>query len=196
LPKATNAETGLLAPLDRCFIVIPSRGGDVSVQLKSLPDITDTKSANYNFEPIMGRSSPFVTYSHSEQRTISMTLHFFVTNSEDITTNLRYLRAIQSAVYPRSSDIYPVIPPPICRIKCSELLAQKPVENGINTSMMSASQSAYSEPLCVILRSYSVKFPTEVSWDENTYLPWKFDIDTTWDVVFKNSELPGQERIL
>jgi hypothetical protein len=194
LPKAT-AENGSLTQIDKCFIVVPSKNGEVTIQLKSLPDITDTKSANYNFEPVMGRSSPFVTYSHSEQRTISMTLHLFVTNSEDISTNLTYLRAIQSAVYPRSSDVYPVIPPPVCRIKCSELLAQKPAGDELN-GMSSASQSSHSEPLCVILRSYSVKFPTEVSWDENTYLPWKIDIDTTWDVVYKNSKLPGQERIL
>jgi hypothetical protein len=45
------------------------------------------------------------------------------------------------------------------------------------------------------LKSYSVKFPTDVVWDQDFYVPYKFDVDTSWDVVYRSSELPGQERI-
>jgi hypothetical protein len=52
-----------------------------------------------------------------------------------------------------------------------------------------------AEPLCVVLRNYTVKFPTDVAWDENFYCPYKFDVETTWEAVYKSSDLPGQERI-
>ena len=86
---------------------------------------------------------------------------------------------LESAVYPRdaeSGSLAPFIPPPVCRIKCGSLLGDR--------------------ELCVILRSYSVKFPTDVPWDRDTYLPYKFDVDLSWEVVYKSSELPGQGRII
>jgi hypothetical protein len=106
-----------------------------------------------------------------------MQIHLVVSKPNDVTRNLRWLRAIQSAVYPRDgSGQAPFTPPPVCRIKCGKLLSE-------------------SEDLCVILKNYSVKFPTEVAWDEENFTPFKFDIDTTWDVVYKSANLPGQERI-
>ena len=166
--------SGDLMNLEDCWILIPIYG---IVRLHSLPEISDSKSASYADEPIIGRSFPLKTYSHSENRQISMTLHMFVRKQGDISLNLLVLRALESAVYPRQGSFgVPFIPPPVCKIKCGELLA--------------------SEPLCVILKSYSVKFPTDVAWDETTYCPYKFDIDTTWEVVYKSSDLPGQFRIL
>jgi hypothetical protein len=50
--------------------------------------------------------------------------------------------------------------------------------------------------LCVVLKQYSVSFPTDVIWDEQTYLPYKFDVDLTWEVVYSNDTLPGQDQIL
>jgi hypothetical protein len=49
--------------------------------------------------------------------------------------------------------------------------------------------------LCVVLRRYSVKLPTDVAWDEETYCPYKFDLETEWEVVYTSSDLPGAERI-
>ena len=106
-----------------------------------------------------------------------MQLHFIVSKPSDVAENLQKLRAIQSAVYPRDgANGAPFIPPPVCRIKCGSLL------------------SAQGE-VCVILKQYSVKFPTEVAWNENYFTPMKFDVDTTWEVVYASSDLPGQERI-
>jgi hypothetical protein len=148
---------------------------DDKIYARILPDISDSKSAQYNDEAIIGRSSPFKTYSHSENRTISWTSYFIVTEYRDIRRNLVDLRAIQSVTYPRDY-FQPYAPPPVCSIKCGRILGDT--------------------ALCVVLRSYTVKYPTDVSWDEETYLPYKFSVDMSWDVVYQSDNLPGYERIL
>jgi hypothetical protein len=186
MPKAT-LDNGSLIPISDCYIIIPIDGrgrsglsegeNEIKITLDILPDISDSKSANYNDETVIGRSSPLKTYSNSDNRSITMQLHFIVSKPSDVTENLQKLRAIQSAVYPRDgANGAPFIPPPVCRIKCGSLL------------------SAQGD-ICVILKQYSVKFPTEVAWNENYFTPMKFDVDTTWDVVYASSDLPGQERI-
>lgn len=187
---------GPLTPIEKCYIIIPFKGentttpsrgqflnrnpfiqnGEFKIVLNNLPEITDTKSASYADEVVIGRSTPLKTYSQSDNRNISMQIHMIVSKPSDIGYNLNALRAIQSAVYPREGkEIGPFIPPPVCRIKCGSLLG--------------------NNELCVILKNYTVKFPTEVAWEENTFVPFKFDIDTSWDVVYKSSALPGQEKI-
>lgn len=176
MPAATISG-GSLVPINGCHITIPYKGSEFKVILKVLPDITDAKSASYNDEVVIGRSSPLKTYSQSDNRSISMVLHMVVSESADVNYNLNALRAIQSAVYPRDGEGgAPFVPPPVCRIKCGKLLSS-------------------DGELCVILKNYSVKFPTEVAWDEETFVPFKFDIETSWDVVYKSYDLPGQERI-
>jgi hypothetical protein len=193
MTKATNRTDGRtpnggsLLPL-ACWLEIPGfqgvRNTDRSkdapkIILDNLPDITDSKSAAYNDEPVIGRSTPFKTYSHSENRTIGMQIHLFVTKTSDIENNLLILRAIESATYPKKSDgNTPYLPPPVCKIKCGDLLG--------------------ATPLCVVLKSYSVKFPTDVSWFSNNlaYTPAKMDVDTSWDVVYQSDDLPGQNSIL
>jgi len=176
MPRAT-IPGGELENISKCYIVVPVRRGALKIELNNLPDITDSKSASYNDEPVIGRSFPLKTFSHSENRTISMQLHFFVVKQTDVVTNLFYLRLLESAVYPRedASSGAPFVPPPVCRIKCGLLLADS--------------------ELCVVLKSYSVKFPTDVAWDSFNFTPYKFDVDTTWEVVYRSEALPGQERI-
>lgn len=170
--KATN--NGSLTPLNECWVDIPKAG---KITFSNLPDISDSKSAVYNTEAIIGRSTPLYTYSHSGDRTINMTMHFFVIDKGDVDKNLRYLKWIQSAVYPRGPEgESPFVPPVICRIKCGSILA--------------------SEPICCFLQSYSVKFPTEVAWDEQTFCPFRFDVETSWVVVYTSDDLPDQSRIV
>lgn len=172
---------GSLVKIPDCFIQIP---GTESIQpegkilLNNLPDISDTKQAVYNGENIIGRSFPLYTYSHSADRNISIVIHLFVVDPGDGKKNLQYLRMIQSAVYPRngSSSNTPYQPPPLCKIACGPLLDD--------------------EPLCAVLQSYSVKFPTEVAWEEETYCPYRFDIETQWSVVYSTDRLPFQEDII
>ena len=193
MPKGTISG-GSLRPINDCYIIIPIGREEYKIILDNLPEISDTKSANYSDEVVIGRASPLKTYSQSDNRSISMQLHFIISKPSDVVTNLRNLRAIQSATYPREGegegqDRSPFVPPPVCRIKCGKLLSDR-------------------GELCVILKSYSVKFPTEVSWhseemdedglnyvDEGYFTPMKFDVETTWDVVYSSSDLPGQERI-
>lgn len=175
MPAATTVN-GALVVIPNCYVKIPSpSGSEFELKFKILPEISDSKSAAYSDEPVMGRSSPVKTYSHSDNRQITMLLHMMVTSASDIDDNIKALRAVQSAVYPRHGMNSPFVPPPVCRIKCGRLLAD--------------------EELCAVLKNYNVKFPTEVAWDEKTFVPFKFDIETSWEVVYKSSDLPGSERI-
>jgi hypothetical protein len=163
---------GNLIEIDDCYIDI---NGTLLTQ-RMLPDITDAKGASYPEEPLMGRSTPLKTYSHSETRTISWTMHFIVCKEEDIQENLANLRAIESAVYPvDNASNAPYQPPNLCRIKCGQMLGDN--------------------ELCAAMKSYSVKFPPDVAWDEETLLPYKFDVDMSFDVVYDSSDLPGADRI-
>ena len=210
MPNATK-KGGDLVNLPNCFIQIPvprpvnvSSGSDCTVGnntpglicLNALPDISDNKSASYNDEAIMGRSTPLKTYSHSETRTISMQLHFYTIKQGDSQKNLTYLKLLESIVYPRTDNTgtLPFIPPYVCTIQCGSLLSSDSNGNPL--------------PICAVLKSYSIRFPTDVAWDSQTYLPYKFDVDTNWDVVYSTdsnsvnnlgtpqSGLPGQERIM
>lgn len=178
MPKATRPG-GALVDLDDCYIIVPlgTAGRPHIIRFDILPDISDSKSASYNDEPIIGRAFPLKTYSHSDNRVINIQIHMMVTEPGDAEKNLQDMRALESALYPRMDGITgaPFIPPAVCRIKCGELLAK--------------------DYLCCVLKQYSVKFPTDVAWDEKLYTPWKFDVDTTWEVVYKTMDLPGQKEI-
>ena len=182
MPAATRIG-GPLNPIQDCYVIIPCEGsdgcegGEFKLVFNNLPEITDSKSVSYQDETVIGRASPLKTYSQSDNRTIAMQIHMIISKPGDAEYNLSALRAIQSASYPRDgANGASFIPPPICRIRCGRLLST-------------------SGELCVILKSYNVKFPTEVSWEEKNFTPFKFDIETNWDVVYKSSDLPGQERI-
>lgn len=173
---------GDLIPIPDCYIKIPgsSRSRGITIPMKILPDISDSKSAQYNDEPVIGRSYPMKTYSHSENRSINWTAYFMVCKESDIDANLNYLRYIESAVYPKQ-EFEPYQPPPICQISCGDLLI--PIAGG-------------EKEICAVLKSYSVKFPTDVPWDERTNLPYRFSVDMTWEIVYNSRFLPGQEDIL
>lgn len=176
--KAT-VNSGDLIDLEDCWIYIPNFA---KFNLPILPEISDSKSATYGDEPTIGRSSPIKTYSHSDNRTINVKINLIVRKRADVEINLMISRALQSATYPRNFvNNSPYLPPPICQLKFGRLLGDN--------------------PLCVILKNYSVNYPVDVPWDVQTYIPWKFSIDTSWDAVYSNSDdpqkgLPGQERIL
>ena len=184
--KATIS--GTLQKINNCVIVIPDENNIQSheIIMTNLPEISDSKQAIYNNESIIGRSAPLYTYAHSGDRTIGMQLHFFITQEKcpNLTCgqcaycNLNHLRWIESAAYPRhGSNNAPYLPPTICRIKCGDLLG------------------ANNAAVCVVLQSYNVKFPTEVAWDAVTGCPYRFDVDTTWLVVYSTDRLPYQSRI-
>ena len=174
---------GQLKPLDKCWIKVSGISGG-KITFKNLPDISDTKSAEYSDENVIGRASPIKTYSHSSSRQISITIHCVVTCQKDIGEYLDNLRLLQACVYPspEKTSSAPFAPPKICQIKCGKLLS-----GGKN--------QADETGVCCVLKSYNVKFPIDVAWDEETYLPWKFDIDTSWEVVYSSDDLPDDTRI-
>jgi hypothetical protein len=95
----------------------------------------------------------------------------------DEDTNLKILRAIQSAVYPRDGKgAMPYYPPPVCKIKCGKLLSKN--------------------YLCVVMKDYNVKFPTDVPWNQFSYVPHKMEISMSFEVAYPSSRLPGQEQIV
>lgn len=169
--KAT-IKNGELVAIPNCYIMIEGEQIDFYI----LPDISDSKSASYNDENLIGRSNPVKTYSHSEVRTISIELHFIALRSSHVERNLNWLRLIQSAAYPRNGvGGAPYSPPPVCELRFGELLG--------------------TDGICAVLKNYNVKYPTDMVWDHNTLLPYKFDVSTSWDVVYASSKLPGQEMI-
>ena len=173
--KATQGG-GKLVPLD-CTIFVPP---NTDITLKALPDIDDTKQANYEADEGIGRTQPFMTYKNSGFRQINIGLHFFVTDQEEIQEIWGYIRALQSIVYPQpGQNGAPYAPPPICSIHCGDIF--KDTNGG---------------DICAVCTSVGVKYDTTVAWDEDTYLPWKVDVTTAWQVVYANSELPGADQIL
>lgn len=170
--RATNLN-GELIPIKDCYIQTPFK----TITMKILPELSDSKSANYADEVVIGRSTPIKTYSHSDNRTISWTVHFIACKKTDLEDNLESLRALEACVYPQNgtgSTAYE--PPPICHIRCGKLLSR-------------------DESLCVVLKSYSIRYPTDVVWDDATYIPYKFDVDLSFDVVYNSTNLPGAEDI-
>lgn len=179
MPRATKND-GSLAPLQ----YTNSGGGKCEIQtpcgcitLKILPDITDSKGAQYASEPAPGRSSPMLTYAYSEPRNLSTELHFMITKFEDIELNLKSVRIIQQLVLPGpQSGIAPFTPPPVVRFVCGSLL------DG-------------SQGLCLVLKNYSIRYPTEVAWDVTTFLPYKFSISCSWEVVYPCNKLPTNKCV-
>lgn len=159
-----------------CYVQI----GSTKIYMDILPDISDSKSADYQTESGIARASPFNIYKYSSIRTIGWTCHFIVqnANSGDDTKSvdklIKNIRILQSACYPKTSDGEP---PPICHLKCGDLL-----DSG--------------DGVCAVLKSYSLKFDTSVPWDESTLVPYKVDIDLQFDVVYNQESLPTSSIIL
>lgn len=159
-----------------CYIQI----GNTKIYMDILPDISDTKSADYQTESGIARASPFNIYKFSTVRSISWTCHFIVQNAnsdedtKSVTKLIENIRTIQSACYP--SDAFGR-PPPICHLKCGDIL-----DSG--------------DGVCAVLKSYSVKFDTSVPWDESTLIPYKIDMDLQFDVVYNQESLPTSKTIL
>ena len=171
--KAT-LPNGSLREITDCYIDVPELSQKII--MKILPDISDTKSATYSDEPAIGRSFPIKNYSQSDNRSISWTVHMMVCKEGDQEDMISAMKLLEACVYPTQTES-PYAPPPICQIRCGRLLTDD------------------DQPLCCILKSYSIKFPTDVAWDENGYVPYKFDIDLTFEAVYDSKSLPYAEDI-
>lgn len=180
--RATDA-SGNLLPIKNCYIKAFVNGKDREVKMYILPDISDSKQANYSDETGVGRSAPLKVFSHGENRSISWAVHFFSDTQQKARENLDNLRILESLVYPDNNINSIVSPPPIARIRCGDLLS--------------------NDDLCVVLKTYTVKFPTDVAWQTfesevgtGSYMPIKFDVDMTFEVVYQTIQLPNSSKIL
>ena len=180
--KAT-LPNGDLKLIPDCELIIPGvphilNGTQIGqIVFNNLPEITDQKGAAYNDEPVIGRALPIKTFSQGENRSISVSFGLYVLKRGDEDTNLKILRAIQSAVYPREgSGALPYYPPPVCKLKCGKILSKN--------------------HLCVIMKDYGLKVPTDVPWNQHTLIPIKMEISMSFDVVYPSKNLPGQEQIV
>jgi hypothetical protein len=171
-----TSKKGILVPLNDCYIAARISGKDYTIYMCILPDISDSKQSSYSDETGMGRSAPIKVFSHGDTRSVSWTAHFFSPTKNIAEENLQNLRILESLVYPDVSLTTIVSPPPIARIKCGSLLG--------------------AAELCVVLKSYTVKFPTDVAWDKDTYMPIKFDVDMNFEVVYQTVRLPGASQII
>lgn len=184
--KATS-EGGLLREIDKCSIKI----GTYIIKSRILPDISDQKSATYSEETGMGRATPFKSYQHSDNRSIGWTAHYIVTQKSDVQEFIKDIKNIQAAVYPRESVSNPYSPPyqppVICQLSCGELLSDGKGDKHPTTK----SKSVYA-----VMKSYNIKYDTSVPWDEETLLPYKFDIDMQFEVIYDQSNLPNSKNII
>lgn len=160
---------GDLNSLPQCYIVVDN----YTIEMDILPDISDSKSTNYANENAIGRTAPFVIFSNGELRNVSWTCHFICKKEGDTQKYMKHIRALQSACYPTNESGHP---PPICRLYCGTLLS--------------------TSELCAVLKSYSIKYDTNVPWEEDDLIPYKLDIDLQFDIVYNQSELPVSNDIL
>lgn len=167
-----TGKSGHLNNIPKCYIQI----GNFTLEMNNLPDLGDSKNATFESQNIPGRSSPMVTYSHSEARNIPVTITLVVQDKSDCKKNIAILRKIQSTVYPRRGPAAPYFPPALCKIKCGSLLSDNPI--------------------CVIMKDYNIKFPQDVPWDEETLCPYKMDISMSFEQVFSSNALPNNEMIM
>lgn len=164
--------SGELIDIEDCYIATPFG----TVTMRVLPDIANAKSATYADEPVIGRSTPIKTYSHSDNRSVTWKAHFVACKDGDLEQNLANLRALEACCYPRDGGgNAPYTPPPVCRIRCGRLLADT--------------------ELCAVMKSCNWSVPTDAVWDDESYLPYRFEVDMAFDIVYDSGNLPGAEKI-
>jgi len=178
--QATTA-TGILKDIPDCYIQI----GGTYFYMYIMPDIGDTHDAQYATQNGIGRSLPTYNFSYGGPRTISWTVHLYADFPGRLLSNLNFMRALESCTYPRNTEnsFLPFVPPLILQIKCGAVLGDL--------------------PLAVVLKSYNVKFPVDVQWSEPQVvngknvgpIPYKLDIDCTFETVYDSLYLPGQDRV-
>jgi hypothetical protein len=174
MANASTMGGGELRLIDAIVLNVPGCG---PIKFYAMPTVTDKKGAKYSDEALIGRATPLTTYAYSEIRSITVDIPFIVRKPSDIQTNLSQLRCIESVAYPRAGgEGTPFKPPPICTFKFGDFIA--------------------TVPLCVILMSYQVKNDPQVPVDATTMVPYKFSVSTTWNVVYRSNNLPGNQRII
>lgn len=185
--KSTQ-DNGNLVPLtNKCYLssslsstgTLYSSGESDTLVFDNLPDISDKKSAKYNDETSIGRTAPFKVYANSDNRGLSVDCHFYVQEQ----SGAQSAQAIKDTLYWLEAHVYPMkpengtySPPPMMKIKCFDLLSK--------------------DELCVVLRSYNVKFDPQVPWDDDLGIPYKLDVTLDFEVVYESASMPYADDIV
>lgn len=146
-------------------------------QLKTMPEITDSKSANYNSQTVFGRSSPIRSYSDSGARTISVSFDLINTPIDE-GANFEFLRAIAAAAHPQYDQ--GIAPPPLIKFQCGPLISGK----------LGAPQG-----VTCILSSYSFNFNKESTINDEM-VPFKIGVSLELEVVYSQQTLPGAKDVM
>lgn len=153
------------------------------IYFETLPEITENKSATYNDEIVLGRSSPVKTFAHGDNRVITLTMNFIATHESDFIRYRQYMFAIASAAHPRYEQGY--APPDICKIQIGGILG--------------------NDPVSCVLRNYDFNTENTTFWYDRDaqdeaernamYMSMRFSINTNWDVVYSYESLPSNTDV-
>jgi hypothetical protein len=208
MPLGTETQTNYkLRQLSDCYIKIPDfvglrifdipiLAGSYIIYMYTLPEISDQRDVQYGEQNGIGRSMPLKTFGQGGARIINWTATFVADTEERARSNLQRFRVLAACTYPRKQ--IPGIsyaPPYLLKLKCGKLLS--------GNISGSSNNSEDSGELCAILKSYNVKWPKDVPWQEYlpdtrevSYIPYKFDVSLVFETVYSSTNMPGAERII
>ena len=105
-PREPPKSVATLSPHDFCYIVdmdVRGAGQRDRLEFQLMPEnIGESKSANYDQIPIIGRSLPFLGYAHSGSRTCSLQISFHALGGDVYTPVwvLSQVRFLEALAYP------------------------------------------------------------------------------------------------
>jgi hypothetical protein len=202
MPLGTVTQTNYqLARIPDCYIRVSNFLGNVpilnesKIVMKTLPEISDQRDVQYGEQNGIGRSMPLKTFGQGGARIINWTATFVADTEEEAILNLQRFRVLASCTYPRKQvDGISYAPPYLLYLKCGKLLSGDII--GINPNVSIPPKSESTEELCAILKSYNVKWPKDVPWQQITYIPYKFEVSLVFEIVYSSTNMPGAERII
>lgn len=118
-----------------CFLRVAGGGGTIYFQM--MPEITDSKSVNWNMVDVVGRSHPLLGYTSSSCRTFSFSLEFFAHASQ---RDNRPISQIKQEIDLLMSLTYPdygsgsVLPPKKCILKLGNMVVFPVVAQDISVT--------------------------------------------------------------
>jgi hypothetical protein len=178
-----STSSGRLSFVEGVSMRIPAAGGGVREwQFVALPEVSDSKEAQYSDIPILGRSSPIPTFSHSGYRRLQIVFHLHSTSEELRKYHAQFIWAAASLVHPEYEQSYR--PPRLAWFKCGTLI-------GGGSDRTSGGY--------VRLLTDSVNYtldPEQVWLDRSDLMPQYVSLSMAVRVVYNYRGLPGANKVL
>lgn len=165
--------TGLLNFIPGISFYIP---GYENFQFYALPNVEESKEAQYSDIPIQGRSNPVTTFSHSNYRRFNITFHLHSLSERMMQQNVRMIRGVASLVHPEYNNTYQ--PPRLCYFKCGALIG-----------------GAKGSVRCLV-DSYSFPMDPDVPWLGADLIPLYVALQISARVAYSFTALPGADDVL